>query len=157
MPNRYEREIEEILRNLEHTEPKAIRGQRSNTRTQRGPSPSPRIRRQRRQISLSFSATEWLLIIAVVAALIAGGYAFTLQSAGPGGIFTPILVAISLVCLILVALSYYLFRPRGPKSPRPVHIGNATVTPLRRGFFSDLKTRWHLFVLKLRYQRRNDP
>lgn len=157
MPNRYEREIEEILRNLEHTEPKAIRGQRSSARTQRGPSPKPRVR-QRSNFSLSFSVTDWLLMIAVVAALIAGGYAFTLQSAGPWGLLTPILVAISLVCLILVALSYYLFRPRGPHSPRGVRFGEkTTVTPLRRGFFSDLKTRWHLFVLKLRYNRRNDP
>ena len=153
MPNRYEREIEEILRNLEHTDPKSARGQRSGARVRRSPGPNPRVR-QRRSISLSFSPTEWLLIIAVVAALIAGGYAFTLQSTGPGGIFTPLLVAISIVCLILVALSHYLFRPRGP---RPVRFGNATVTPLRRSFFDNLKTRWHLFVLKLRYRRRNEP
>lgn len=153
MPNRYEREIEEILRNLEPTEAKAGRGQRSGERVRRSPGQRPRVR-QRRSVSLSFSTTDWLLIIAIVAALVAGGYAFTLQSAGPGGIFTPILVAISMVCLILVAFSYYLFRPR---SPRAVRFGtNTTVTPLRRGFFSDLKTRWHLFVLKLRY-RRNDP
>ena len=153
MPNRYEREIEEILRNLEHTDPKSTRGQRPAARMRRSPGPSPRIR-QRRGFSVSFSTTEWLLIIAVVAALVAGGYAFTLQSAGPGGIFTPILVAISLVCLILVALSYYLFRPR---SPHAVRFGNTTVTPLRRSFFGNLKTRWHLFVLKLRYHRRNEP
>ncbi len=152
MPNRYEREIEEILRNLEHTDPKAARGQRPPARMRRNPSPGPRVR-QRRSFSLSFSTTDWLLIIAIVAALVAGGYAFTLQSAGPGGIFTPLLVAISLVCLILVALSYYLFRPR---SPRSVRFGNATVTPLRRSFFGNLKTRWHLFVLKLRYRRRNE-
>jgi hypothetical protein len=152
MPNRYEREIEEILRNLEHTEPKSVRGQRSGERIRRSPSQSPRPR-QRKSVSLSFSTTDWLLIIAIVAALVAGGYEFTLNSAGPGGIFTPILVAISMVCLILVALSYYLFRPR---SPRSVRFGNTTVTPLRRGFFSNIKTRWHLFVLKLRYRRRNE-
>ena len=152
MPNRYEREIEEILRNLEHTEPKSARGQRSSERIRRSPSQSPRIR-QRRSVSLTFSTTDWLLITAIVAALIAGGYAFTLNSAGPGGIFTPILVAISLVCLILVALSYYLFRPR---SPRSVRFGNTTVTPLRRSFFGNIKTRWHLFILKLRYRRRNE-
>ena len=152
MPNRYEREIEEILRNLEHTEPKSGRGQRSGERIRRSPGRSPQAR-QRRSISLSFSITDWLLIIAIVAALIAGGYAFTLDSAGPGGIFTPVLVAISLVCLILVALSYYLFRPR---SPRSVRFGNATITPLRRSFFGNFKTRWHLFVLKLRYRRRNE-
>jgi hypothetical protein len=153
MPNRYEREIEEILRNLEHTDPKSARGQRPAARIRRNPSPSPHVR-PRRSFSLSFSPTEWLLIIAVVAALVAGGYAFTISTAGPGGIFTPILVAISLVCLILVASSHYLFRPR---SPHAVRFGNATITPLRRSFFGNLKTRWHLFVLKLRYRRRNEP
>lgn len=153
MPNRYEREIEEILRNLEHTEPKAARGQRTGERIRRSPSQSPRPR-QRRSVSLSFSTTDWLLIIAVVAAMIAGGYAFTLHSAGPWDLLTPILVAVSMVCLILVALSYYLFRPR---SPRSVRFGNTTVTPLRRGFFGNIKTRWHLFVLKLRYRKRNEP
>ena len=153
MPNRYEREIEEILRNLEHTDPKAARGQRPAARMRRNPEPRPRVH-PRRSFSLNFSATEWLLIIAVVAALIAGGYAYTLSSAGPGGIFTPILVAISVICLILVALSYYLFRPH---TPRPVRFGNTTVTPLRRSFFGNFKTRWHLFVLKLRYRRRNEP
>lgn len=152
MPNRYEREIEEILRNLEHTEPKSIRGQRSSERVRRSPNQSPRVR-QRKGISLSFSTTDWLLIIAILAALVAGGYAFTFNSPGPGGIFTPILVAISLVCLIMVALSYYLFRPR---SPRSVRFGNTTVTPLRRSFFGNIKTRWNLFILKLRYRRRNE-
>jgi len=152
MPNRYEREIEEILRNLEHTDPKSARGQRPPARMRRNPNPSPRVR-PRRSFSLSFSTTDWLLFIAIVAALVAAGYEFTLQSAGPGGIFTPILVAISLVCLILVALSYYLFRPRSPQS---VRFGNTTVTPLRRSFFGNLKTRWHLFILKWRYRRRNE-
>jgi hypothetical protein len=145
MPNRYEREIEEILRNLEHTDPKA--GQRFAERTRRKPTP-PRTY-QRRSISLTLSTIEWLLIIAVVTALIGSGVAFT---PGPAGILTTIMATISMVCLILVALSYYLFRPR---SPRPVRFGNATVTPLRRSFFGNIKTRWHLFILKLRYQRRN--
>lgn len=150
MPNRYEREIEEILRNLEHTDPKSPRGQRTGERVRRSPGPHVR---PRRSFSLNFSTPEWLLIIAVITALIAGGYAFTLRPGGPGGIFTPILVTVSLVCLFLVALSQYLFRPRGPRS---VRFGNTTVTPLRRNFFSDLKTRWHLFILKLRYRRKSE-
>ena len=146
MPNRYEREIEEILRNLEHTEPGASRRQRTGERVRRGQ--GPRIR-QRRSYSLNFSPAEWLLIIAVVTALIAGGYAFTLRSAGPGGIFTPLLAAVSVVCLLLVALSHYIFRSSNPRS---VRFGNTTVTPLRRNIFSTLRTRWHLFLLKMRYR-----
>jgi hypothetical protein len=146
MPNRYDREIEEILRNLEHTEPGTFRKQRPGERVRRNP--GPRIR-PRRHYSLNFSPTEWLLITAIVTALVAGGYAFTLKSAGPGEILTPLLAAVSVVCLLLVALSHYIFRSGGP---RPVRFGNTTVTPLRRNIFSDLKTRWNLFKLKRRYQ-----
>ena len=146
MPNRYEREIEEILRNLEHTEPGTSRGQRTRERVHR--SPGPRIR-QRRSYSLNLSPAEWLLIIAIVTALVAGGYAFTLRSAGPGGILTPLLAAVSVVCLLLVALSHYIFRSGNPRS---VRFGNTTVTPLRRNVFSNMKTRWHLFMLKMRYR-----
>ena len=105
--------------------------------------------RQRQSYSLNFSTTEWLLVIAIVTALIAGGYAFTLHSAGPGGLLTPILALVSVICLLLVALSHYIFRSRGP---RGVRFGNTTVTPLRRNVFSNLRTRWHLFMLKLRYR-----
>ncbi len=146
MPNRYEREIEEILRNLEHTEPGSARKQKTGERVRR--STGPRMR-QRRSYSLNFSPAEWLLIVAIVTALVAGGYAFTLRSAGPGGILTPLLVAVSVVCLLLVAFSHYLFQSRKPRS---VRFGNTTVTPLRRNFFIDFKTRWHLFMLKLRYR-----
>ncbi len=151
MPNRYEREIEEILRNLEHTEP-AGSGRRRGASERVRRSPGPRVRR-RRSFSLNFSPSEWLLIIAIVTALVAGGYAFTLRSAGPGGILTPLLATVSLICLFLVALSHYLFRSRNPRS---VRFGNTTVTPLRRNFFSNLKTRWHLFILKLRYRGKNE-
>lgn len=150
MPNRYEREIEEILRNMEHTDPKSE--QRFAARMRRKPAP-PRTY-QRRSISFTLSTTEWLLIIAVTSALLGSGYVFTLRSPGPGGLLTPALAVISMICVILVALSYYVFRPRSPRSPRSVRFGNTTVTPLRRGFFGNLKTRWHLFILRLRYQRR---
>ena len=149
MPNRYEREIEEILRNLEHTEPKPGRGQKLSGRTRPNPgSRSPVY--QRRFFSRSFSLTEWLLIIAVVAALASGGYAY-LQDAP--SIFTAILAVMGVVCLVLVALSQFLFQPRRPQSVRH---GNITVTPLRRSFFDRIKTRWNLFRLRGHYRRRNE-
>src|SRR5437879_13821173 len=62
MPNKYEREIEEILRNLERTEPKGGSGQRVNRRAPRKPGVS-------RGFSLPrLSFPEWCLLIALSAA-----------------------------------------------------------------------------------------
>ncbi|QBD82763.1 hypothetical protein EPA93_45080 [Ktedonosporobacter rubrisoli] len=147
MPNRYEREIEEILRNLEQTDSRPGRGQKFGERLRR--KSGPRVPRPaRRPISLRFSTSEWLLIIAVVAALIAGGYAYI---RGTQDIFTGVLAGIGIVCLVLVALSQFLFQPRQPKS---FQYGNVTVTPLRRGLLNQIKTQWNLFLLKIRYRRK---
>src|SRR5258708_39092486 len=75
MPNRYEREIEEILRNLETSEPKSGPGQKFGERMRRKPAYNVRPRR-RSLPSLNFGTSEWLITIAVIAALISGGYAY---------------------------------------------------------------------------------
>lgn len=142
MPNRYEREIEEILRNLE--DPKAGPGQKIGRR------PKPQVRTQSRPtFSLRFSATEWLLTITVVAALLGGGYAYA-QRMTPD-LFTGIVAVVGTISFILVAFSQFIFQQRRPPSARYVKI-----TPLRRGPMDFLRTRWHLFMLKIRYRRRND-
>ena len=146
MPNRYEREIEEILRNLEQTEPKQSRGQRFGERLRRKPGPSAR--RPRRSFSLHLSPTDWLLAIALGAALLAGGYAFTAEPT----IYTGILAGIGLLCLMLLAFSHFLFRSDRSQS---VRYGNITITPLRRNPLNGLKTQWNLFLLRMRYRRKN--
>lgn len=149
MPNKYEREIEEILRNLEHGEPRPGLGQKFSERLRRK-SGSRTPARQRRSISLNFSTVEWLLIVAVVTALLAGGYAYAVQRQD---MFSASIAIISTVCLFLVALSHFIFRPRQAQSAR---YGNVTITPLRRNPFNNLKTRWNLFWLKIRYRRRHE-
>lgn len=149
MPNRYEREIEEILRNLENADPKPALRPKFGKRPRRKPVPGVSARR-RQFFSFNFSMTEWLLIGAIVAALVSGGYAY-LQDRQD--IFTAILATVGIVCLILVALSHFLFRPRRSQSTR---YGNVTVTPLRRSPFSGLKTQWNLFMLKMRYRRKKE-
>lgn len=147
MPNKYEREIEEILRNLEQTEPKAGIGQKFSERIRR--KPAPRVRpRPKSSFSLTLTNSDWLLVVALVVALIAGGYEFL--NGEPTGV-TGILAIIGLVCIVLVAFSQFVFRPRRPSS---IRYGNATITPLRRGPFHTLRTRWNLFLLKLRYRNR---
>jgi hypothetical protein len=148
MPNKYEREIEEILRNLEQTESKPGLGQKLGGRLRRkaGRRTSPR---KRISLSFNFGAAEWCLIIAWGVALLAGGWAYAQQDAD---IFTGILALIGAVCLACVVLLPFVSRSR--YSTQSSRYGN--VTPLRRNPLNSLTTRWNLFLLKLRYRRRHD-
>ena len=147
MPNRYEREIEEILRNLESTDPKASLGQKFGKRLRR--KQEQRVKPRRQSFSVPhFKATDWLIIIAVITALIAGGYAFSNQGAT---VVTGILAIISALCLLLLILSPFLFRSR--QSTQSTRYGN--VTPIRRNPLSSIATRWNLFLLRMRYRRKN--
>ncbi|GAC1458584.1 MAG: hypothetical protein PVS3B3_36370 [Ktedonobacteraceae bacterium] len=148
MPNKYEREIEEILRNLEQTEPKAGVGQKFNERLRRKPAPRMRARPSS-TFSLTLTVSDWLLVTAIGIALVAGGVAFLI---GNPTTITGLLAVVGLVCVILVAFSQFVFRPRRPSS---IRYGNATITPLRRGPFHMLRTRWNLFMLKIRYRKRS--
>lgn len=146
MPNRYEREIEEILRNLETTEPKAGRGQKFGERTRRQPPVRPR----RQPVpSLNLRVTDWFLLVALVTISIAAGFAY---ANGGANIITGIVALVGLVCLILIALSSFVSYSRS--STPSTRYGN--VTPLRRNPFSGIATRWHLFRLRMRYKRRNE-
>ncbi len=60
----------------------------------------------RRTMIVGLTTSEWLLIIAVVSALIAGGYAYAI---GEPNIFTGILAIVSLVWLVL---AQFVFRQR---------------------------------------------
>ena len=147
MPNRYEREIEEILRNLEQADPKTGRGQKFGERFRKNPGPRLRMQ-QPRSFSWNLSTSERLLVVAIVLALIAGGFAYVVRA----NIITMVLALISFMCLIVVAFSQFMLQPRRPRS---MQYGNMTITPLRRGLLSTMRTRWNLFKLKLRYRRKN--
>jgi hypothetical protein len=58
MPNKYEREIEEILRNMERTEPKASLGKKLGGRVRRKSDSRTNVRR-RSLPSLHFGVSEW--------------------------------------------------------------------------------------------------
>lgn len=147
MSNKYEREIEEILRNLEKTEPKVGLGQKIGGRFRRKSELRPYPRR-RSMPSFNFSTSEWLLIIAWLAALFGGGWAFAHDGAD---MFTGIVALVGVACLAILLILPFVSRTsyatRGP-------YGN--VTPLRRNPLSSLATRWNLFLLKLRYRRKKD-
>jgi hypothetical protein len=153
MPNKYEREIEEILRNMERTEPKPGLGQKLGGRIRRKSDSRTKVRK-RSLPSLHFGFSEWCLAIAVCAALFAGGWAYahrTLASSG-ADIFTGVIAVIGAVCLAVVIILPFMSRSRYPKQSA----GHGNVTPIRSNPLSSISTRWNLFLLKIRYRRRKD-
>lgn len=147
MPNRYEREIEEILRNLEQSDPKASQKENERRRPKAVPRPHPRPP-VRGSVSPSLSAVEWLLIVAVVLALVAGGYAYIVGA----NYATGVLAVISFICVVLIACSQFIFSPRRETT----NSGYGNVTRLRRGPMSTMRSRWQLMRLRMRYRKR-DP
>ena len=147
MPNKYEREIEEILRNMERTEPKPGLGQKLGGRIRRKSDSHTKVRK-RSLPSLHFGVSEWCLAIAVCAALFAGGWAY----AHGADIFTGGIAVIGAVCLAVVIILPFMSRSRYPKQSA----GYGNVTPIRSNPLSSISTRWNLFLLKIRYRRRKD-
>lgn len=141
MPNKYEREIEEILRNLERSESKAGFGQKAGGRIRR------RAGARRSMPTLHLNFSEWCLAIAIVAALCAGGWAYAQNS---GDLVTGIIALVGAVCVALVALSSFLVRPRSSSSPGRY----PNVTPIHNNLLRRLGASWHLLMLKLRYRNR---
>jgi hypothetical protein len=147
MPNKYEREIEEILRNMERTEPKPGLGQKLGGRIRRKSDSRTKVRK-RSLPSLHFGVSEWCLAIAVCAALFAGGWAY----AHGADIFTGGIAVIGAVCLAVVIILPFMSRSHYPKQSA----GHGNVTPIRSNPLSSISTRWNLFLLKIRYRRRKD-
>ena len=147
MPNKYEREIEEILRNLDQSAPKPRLSQRLRRKTNERP------RGQKRSLpAFNFGLSEWCLVIAWVAALIAGGWTFAQNHGGGNGdLFTGSVALISLGCLMIVVILAF-----SPQSRLSGHTRAGNVTAIRRNPLSSLSTRWNLFLLKRRYKRRKD-
>jgi len=153
MPNKYEREIEEILRNMERSAPKPGFGQRIRRKPE---AREARVRRPVRLPSFHFGLSEWCLLICWVAALIAGGWAYAHSNilTGDNGatIVTGSIALLSVVCLLLVIILPFITQSRYQSgASRP-----SNVTSIRRNPLNSVKTRWNLFVLKLRYRRRRD-
>ena len=150
MPNRYEREIEEILRSLEQPEPKSKLRSRQKFGDQFNRKAGPHMPIQQTRFTITLTASERLLLIAIGAALISGGYAYLIRK----DIISLLFAIVSVICLIV--LIYTQFRTRTPSRERPLRYGNITITPLHRGPFSGLRTRWNLFQLRMRYRRKKE-
>ena len=148
MPNKYEREIEEILRNMERTEPKPGLGQKLGGRIRRKSDSRSNVRK-RADLSLHFGVSEWCLAIAVCASLFAGGWAYAHVGAD---IFTGVIAVIGAACLGIVIILPFMSRSRYSGQSG----ASGKVTPIRRNPLNSISTRWNLFMLKLRYRRKRD-
>lgn len=146
MPNKYQREIEEILRNLESTDPKSGRGQKFGEGFRRRSGSRPPSRGLNYFLA-RLKPTDWLIVAAIVGALVAGGLAYAREP----DIVTGIIAILSFVCLMAAVFSPFIARPPSRRYTR-----NGNVTHLRFNPFRGLITRWNLFILKRRYRRKDD-
>jgi hypothetical protein len=162
MPNKYEREIEEILRNMDHTDTKTSISNRIRSFNR----PRPRARRTWRW-GFAANRAELLFVVGVVLALIASGLTYYKQGQIP--VLTSwltvngILAGAAFVCIVLGLLTAWRSRFRGvtPSAPSPSRSWRGPMpetkiiemTPRRRGPFSAIATQVRLLRLKMRYRR----
>jgi hypothetical protein len=145
MPNRYEREIEEILSRMEESEPRKGLGDRIR--------PFRRPARPRGPQAPQIALLELLLLFAIVLILVAAGFAFY------DGAPSPISGLIGLAGLVLFVVALVVgWRDRFRPSSKPQWRGNA-VEPyrqpsrVRRGPFSALAAQIRIRRLRREYRR----
>lgn len=158
MPNKYEREIEEILRNMDRTEPRPGLGNRIRAFNR------PR-ERTPRQTRIAAPSSELLMLVGIVLALIAAGLAFEAGDVAIAGVpITGVLAVVGFICLAagLVVGWRGRFRPLTAAQPTTWRNDQTTwrddkvieMTPRsRRGPFASLNTQVRILRLKLRYWR----
>lgn len=150
MPNKYQREIEEILRNMERTEPRPGLGNRIRAFNR------PR-ERTPRQSRIATPSSEVLMLLGIVLALIAAGLKFEASGdmlIGPVPV-NAVLAIVGFVCLAagLVVGWRGRFRPLSTYKPTTWRTENIIELPRRRGPFSALATQVRILRLKVRYWR----
>jgi|SRR5579859_806886 len=150
MPNRYEREIEEILRNMERTEPKPSFRERLNMRMRGQPRRPEQMRPRpaRPSLHLNFTTSEWCFIVGILLALVAGGIAYT---SGIANVLTGFLALLAFICIIMGIVIPWR-ESRRPSTGRGWYGEPPTKRSLPRPLRL-LSTQWKIFRLKMRYRR----
>ncbi len=143
MPNRYEREIEEILNRMEESEPRRGLGDRIRP-MQRPPS------RARSAPTIHIAIVEILMLVSIALTLIAMGIAYF---EGSANLLTGIIGLVALVLFVVALVVGWRdrFRPQSKPQWRGATFEN--VTPLRRNPLSALATRIRVLRLRLQYRR----
>lgn len=149
MPNKYEREIEEILRNMDQDD----HGQSLGDRIRAFNRPATRTRPAGPRIQLRLNTSEALLLVGVLLALVGAGmnYYFGFTNAGLLANIAGIIGVIGMACILFGLIIGWLdrFGTHGEPSWR-----GETDKP-RRGFapFRGIATQFRILRLKLRYWR----
>ena len=105
MPERYEREIDDILRDMEGMRPKPSLRERLGLG--RGGSRRPerlRSRSLRAPRRLLFTTSEWCLLVSIVCGLVAAGIAYT---SGSGNALTGALAILAVLALLMGMLTFW--------------------------------------------------
>ncbi len=151
MPNKYEREIEEILRNMDRTD----QGQSLGERIRAFNRPSPRLRVARPHIRLRLGVVDSLLLVGVALALVGAGvsYYFGAPQGGLAAMVSGAVGTVALVCFITGLIIGWRTRFRGYSMP--MWRGQVVDRPRRRSFnpFAPIITRFRIMRLKWRYLR----
>jgi len=145
MPHKYEREIEEILRNMELGEPR--RGVSERIHAGERPVNRPRVRGPSMKVRLSSS--ELLLLLGVLLALGAVCLAYYYRPDLISGILAFAAFAAIVGGLVVGWMS--AARPTYPPVWRSSNV--VEMRPRRRGPFTDLVTQMRILRLKMRYWR----
>jgi hypothetical protein len=105
MPERYEREIDDLLRHLERTQPKPSLRERLRLRRE-GPQRAARLRPRssRARRNLQVAPSEWCLLAGIVFGLVAAGVAYT---SGSGNALTGALAVLALLALLLGMVTFW--------------------------------------------------
>ena len=143
MPNRYEREIEEILSRMEESEPRRGLGDRIRP-VQRPPV------RARSMPRFSVSFVEALMLLSILLTLIACGLAYF---NGAADLITGIIGAVALALFVVALVVGWRDRFRPQHQTQWGRSAHAQVTPIRRNPFSAIATQIRVFRLRRQYRR----
>jgi hypothetical protein len=170
MPNKYEREIEEILRNLDRPEPKPGLGNRIRAFNR------PRPRRPRRVWEVGVNLSEMLLLAGIAVILLGAGLTYFFGPHLPTFLGdTPLAAWIAIIGVALFVIGLAIGWRRGFNSGRAGtssrrgnnltnsngnSVGDSKVVHLRarrgRNPLNALVTQIRILRLKMRYQRLRD-
>jgi hypothetical protein len=145
MPHKYEREIEEILKNMQRNEPESPTGGRSRgfPRSASGSG-----------LRFGLSASELLFLLGIAFAL-AGACVMWFDGAQGGNLISGIL---GLVGFILFIAGLIVAFQASRRPPPPAWRGNVVeMKTHRRGPLDEIATQLRLLRLRLRYRRGRDP
>lgn len=143
MPNRYQREIEEILSRMEEDTPR--RGLGDRIRPLRRPP-----ERARSLPTLHIPFVNLMIIVSVILAMIAAGIAFY---TGDADLISGIVGMVALVLFVVALVVGWRDRFRPPTKPVWRGASQSRVTPISRNPFRTLAMRFRIMRLRKQYRR----